>query len=236
MRFLILCLLIPFLNAYGDAAELVRQRKIEALVRHVENCIEQAETGEQVLPNRIINIPGYSGKKVQHFLHYLMKWPQGCYLEIGCYYGSTLISALYGNTDLVDAIAIDNWSEFGGPKKEFRRNCAREIPHAPLRFYESDCFAIDKAKIFKTPVSFYFYDGRHRFIDQKMAFTYFNDIFDDVFVAVVDDWNWLDVREGTLAAFEELGYRIHFSKEFLSKQERKNHWWNGLLIAVIEKP
>lgn len=214
----------------------LHQDKVAALVQHVQESIAKAESGQMVLPQRILDLPGHSGSKVKHFLHYLAKWPHhGCYLEIGCLYGSTLIPALYQNTELADAIAIDNWSEAGGPKEEFHRNCAREIPDSPLRFFEQDCFSIAKESVFTTPVTFYFYDGRHQFLDQKMAFTYFDDVLDDVFVAVVDDWNWHQVREGTQAAFTELGYHILFSHEFLSNTVERENWWNGLFIAVIEK-
>ncbi len=236
MRSVIAILLIGACSAYArDDAIQVRQAKVNALVCHVKDSLEKAETCNFDLPQRILDLPGYSGHKVKHFLYYLTKWPNGCYLEVGCFYGSTLIAALYQNTELADAVAIDNWSEFGGPKQEFQRNCAKEIPNAPLRFYEQDCFAISKQDVFKMPISFYFYDGRHEFLDQKMAFTYFDDVFDDVFVAVVDDWNWSQVQDGTREAFKELGYRVHFAKEIFSDTIEREHWWNGLLIAVIEK-
>lgn len=212
-----------------------RQVKIDTLTTHVKNCIEKAETGVAELPQRILDLPGYSGDKVKHLLYYLAKLPNASYLEIGCFYGSTLIAALYQNTDLSEAIAIDNWSEFGGPKLEFQSNCAQEIPLAPLRFFEADCFAISK-DLFHNPINLYFYDGRHQFLDQKQAFTYYDSVLDDVFVAIVDDWNWGEVRGGTLEAFKELNYQVHFAKEITSDSIEKQNWWNGLLIAVIEKP
>lgn len=236
MRFLIIMFFIFTIGVYAENdIKQVRQAKINALTQHVKDCLEKSESGDFILPHSILEMPGYSGYKVKHFLHYLAKWTNGCYLEIGCFYGSTLISALYQNIELADAVAIDNWSEFGGPKAEFIVNCAKEIPNSPLRFYEQDCFSISKQDVFKIPVTFYFYDGRHQFLDQKMAFTYFNDVFDDVFVAIVDDWNWPQVQNGTWEAFKELGYRAHFVKEIYSQTIEAENWWNGLLIAVIEK-
>jgi hypothetical protein len=88
------------------------------------------------------------------------------------------------------------------------------------------------------PINIYFYDGRHGEADQKAAFTYFDPIFDDVFIAVVDDWNWSTVRAGTWAAMRELGYNILFYRELFTSDPKFHDittWWNGLFVAVIEK-
>jgi hypothetical protein len=101
---------------------------------------------------------------------------------------------------------------------------------------EEDCFQVNKRSSFHKPINVYFYDGGHLEWEQKAAFTFYDSVFDDVFIAVVDDWNWKEVRNGTLAAFEELGYRILFSKEFYTKDNcDTSSWWNGMYIAVIEK-
>lgn len=88
----------------------------------------------------------------------------------------------------------------------------------------------------KEPVNIYFYDGSHTKLSQEMAFTYYNDILDQVFVAIVDDWNRPVVQAGTKKAFEKLNYRILFEIAMpgLKNNDAKN-WWNGLYIAVIKK-
>ena len=94
----------------------------------------------------------------------------------------------------------------------------------------------DIKKIFKNNINVYFYDGDHSFEAQKSAFTYFNDIFADTFIAIVDDYNREHVRQGTMAGFQELNYQVLFDV-FLpaSFDGDKKQWWDGLYVAVIAK-
>ncbi len=177
-----------------------------------------------------------SGQEIRHFLNNVCGYPDTCYMEIGCWKGSTFISALFGNDRFIsDAIAIDNWSQFDGPKQEFFANTQCLISDVPFRFFEQDCFSIDKKSSFKKPVNVYFYDGDHTEQDQELAFTYFDEIFDDVFIAMVDDWNADQIRKGTFSAFKKLGYKVLYQKEFFIKEQGGETWWNGFYIGVIQK-
>ena len=204
-----------------------------AVIAFVQDAVAKADRGESKLNAQALSIHGMSSPKVRHLLNNLCSGPSIHYLEIGSWKGSTLIAALYGNN--AHAVAIDNWSEFGGPRYEFFSNVRRFIPNAPLQIYEIDCFAINK-QVFPSKINVYFYDGGHSQEDQEAAFTYFNDIFDDVFIAVVDDWNWPQVQQGTFSAFKKLNYNILFAKELKSRGNGDtSSWWNGIYIAVIRK-
>ena len=102
---------------------------------------------------------GMSGKKYRHFINNLIgKVNDPRYLEIGCWKGSTSCSAICNN-DVV-AYCIDNWSEFGGPKKLFLDNvqkCKSESKDIKLFFNQIDFRKIDYSKIGKFNV--YFFDG-----------------------------------------------------------------------------
>jgi hypothetical protein len=187
--------------------------------------------------------------------------PNASYLEIGVWKGSTLVSALYRNTS-AQAIAIDSWvdrdqgsffkrwakrvlsslpvpslkARYGDPQGVFIANVDKYLSVGSLQFYESDCFALEKDKIFKNPVNIYFYDGNHEEINHEKAFIFFDSILDKTFIAVVDDWNWPEVRRGTFTAFDQLGYKVKYSKEWLTEKADKATWWNGLYVAVIERP
>ena len=90
---------------------------------------------------------------------------------------------------------------------------------------------------FKKPVNVYFYDGGHTATTQEKAFTYFNPILDDLFIAVVDDWNWDCVVEGTFMAFDKLRYEVLFDIALPANGNGDlENWWNGLYVAVIRKP
>ena len=182
-----------------------------------------------------------SSPKVRHLLNNLCTLPETSYLEIGSWKGSTWVSALYNNKDtLSQAISIDNWSHFGG-EDNFKANCTRFLPGVPYKTYSADCFALDIHEVCPIPVNIYFYDGEHTALAQEMAFTYYDEILDDVFIAIVDDWNWDMVQNGTRAAFEKLDYQILYERILPAKwnEEKQNfdmeNWWNGLYIAVIKR-
>ncbi len=94
---------------------------------------------------------------------------------------------------------------------------------------DEDSFALNIYDLFESPVNIYFYDGHHSQESQKKAFTYYDEILDNVFIALIDDWHWINVRIGTYQAFDELGYEVLF-EEALGEG-----YWNGQYLAVIRK-
>ena len=95
---------------------------------------------------------------------------------------------------------------------------------------------MNKVESFYTPINVFFYDGSHDEKSQELAFTYFNSVFDDLFIAIIDDWNWDYVRKGTNNAFNKLNYEILFEKSFFTPYNGDtSSWWNGLYIAVVKK-
>lgn len=208
------------------------------LISHLQNSILLGEAENSKLIPGVLNIVGMSSPKVRHFLNNLCSLPGTNYLEIGIWRGSTHISALFGNEDYIShSVGFDNWSEFGGPYNEFLLNLTTFLPNFNGKFYSVDCFSINKETVFSSPVNIYFYDGQHTIESQKKAFTFFNDIFDNVFIAVVDDWNFPEARLGTRKAFEELKYVILFESILPARYNSDlAQWWNGLYVAVIRKP
>ena len=88
----------------------------------------------------------------------------------------------------------------------------------------------------------YFYDAGHLEQDQYDAFVKYDDLLDDVFVAIVDDWNCCNspqVAKGTNDAFRDLGYIVHYGEVLgggITLNAPDNPWHNGLYVAVVERP
>lgn len=228
---IILTILVKNCNAFEE----------QFLINHVIESIQKAYKHDSKLNDDILNLDGMSSAKVRHLLNNLCSLPGACYLEIGVYRGSTFTSALYQNTHtLLDAIAIDNWSEhqdgINSNKHIFLTTTKKFLNANSFRFFEHDAFTIDIEKISPNPITIYFYDGNHDFQSQKKAFSHYNTIFDDIFIALVDDWNWTGVPQATKQVFKELEYTILFEKELPANGnlDREN-WWDGLYIAVIKK-
>lgn len=207
------------------------------LIDHVKQSINNAEKGVSKLNSNILSLEGMSSSKIRHFLNNICSMPNTNYLEIGVWKGSTFISSLYCNSSSIkQAVAIDNWSEFSGPKNEFISNCNKFLQYMPYKFFSVDSFNNDVLKGINYPINIYFYDGNHDVFAHELAFTYYDKFFDDTFIAIVDDWNWEQVKRGTKNAFEALKYEVLYESErFSLGNGDKANWWNGFYIAVIRK-
>jgi len=227
----------PYLYNHFSSSTSKRLTKLEnQLINHINTSIKNASHHHSKITDEILNISGMSSPKGRHLLNNICSLPNTHYLEVGSWKGSTLVSALYNNSQSVkSAIAIDNFSEFNGPEVECRNNINHFLSSYPLDFYNIDCFKFDLNN-FAHKINIYFYDGNHSPQSQELAFTYYNDILDDVFIAIVDDWNWLDVRIGTYSAFSKLNYEVIFERYLPSADNGDvDLWWDGLYVALIRK-
>ncbi len=212
--------------------------RLAEMIDHAKLSILNAEQGISALPEDVYHISGMSSRKVRDLLNNLCSMPNTHYLEIGCWQGSTWISALTNNENTIEsAVAIDNWSEFGGPEKEFMANCEKYLKSESYKFFNKDCFKINPKKAICSPINIYFYDGNHSEESQMKALTYYDTVLDDAFILLVDDWNWQEVKDGTYNAIKILNYDVIYQRELPSNGNGDIHnWWNGLYIAVIKKP
>lgn len=164
-----------------------------------------------------------------HLLNNLCNLPGASHLHIGLLKGRSFIAALYGNQDiLLENIGIDWFQEY--PQDKFYSNCATYLDMDKCKIINSSCFDLDKS-LFTSPIDIYFYDADHSLLGHQSAFTYYDDIFSDVFIAVVDDWKCPWVRRPTFKAFEKLHYRILY-ENYIPSSEPYGH---GQYIVVIKK-
>jgi len=146
---------------------------------------------------------------------------------------------MYGNKATV--VCIDNWSEFGGPKGEFLVNFEKFKGENDATFIENDCYKVDVSLLPKFNI--YMYDGNHTDESHYKALLHYYNCLDDVFIFIVDDWNWEDVRNGTLASIQTLNLKVLYEKEIrltldnshTPQPEAKDTWWNGMYVAILQK-
>jgi hypothetical protein len=220
------------------------QPTIDFYIKTVDEALLSAHNYQSNLSEEVLRVPGMSGIKTKHFLNNLIPKIHGRYLEIGVYVGSTFCSSLYKSKTNNYSIAIDNWSEFSGPKKAFMHNFKKYINLDVLKvgFLEKDCFnitsndlKIEKYGKFKT----YLYDGPHKFDDHYKALINYISFLEDDFIFLCDDWNWTEhVEFGTRKAIKDLGIVVH--KEWVMKtykniDDEKLGWWNGYYAMVGSK-
>ena len=127
------------------------------IITKVRDAFSRSLCGEGRLPEEILSMDGMSGRKYRLFINNLVRETEDAhYLEVGVWAGSTLCSAINGN--IVRAIAIDNWSEFGGPKNMFIENLEKfRTPQANVEFIEKDFRRVDFSSLGKFNI--YLFDG-----------------------------------------------------------------------------
>lgn len=204
----------------------------------------ETEEGQEIL-----SMEGMTGLKTRHLYNNILgSFENVKYLEIGTWYGSSSISALYKNTNIVNALFIDNWSQFEGNSDIFLNNMNKFNQELLPKFsiIESDCWQVDLSKINSSDFfNVYLYDGGHTELDHYKALEYYLPVLEGIFVFIVDDWNWSDVRDGTMRAIRELNLDILYRHEiFVSPEdyigmpyvnESKKTWWNGCGIFLLSK-
>jgi hypothetical protein len=217
-----------------------------SLAEYYTSIIVQAmKAAENLVSNvseEVLQLEGMSGYKTRAFYNNLCQMPGTRYLEIGSWKGSTACAAMDGNQ--IKITCIDNWSQFAGPKDAFLATIERFKGANEFSFIEADCFEIDVKKMPFSKYNVYLYDGDHSFESHKKAITHYLDCLDDIFILIIDDWNYQRVREGTFAGIKETNLTIHYDISIRLTQDDshtpaelcKTTWHNGIAVMVCEKP
>lgn len=213
------------------------------LVKKVLSAMQATLNGQSKVPTQILSMKGMSGRRYRSFINTLIEiMPNPAYLEVGSWAGSTLCSAIYGNT--LRALAIDNWSEFGGPSNVFFEEVSKYISNSiKLSVLNADFRDVPWKNIGEFNV--FLFDGPHTFEDQRDGMELGLCAMEDEFVVIVDDWNWQKVRQGTLQALSRLNIdclaRIeiltsaHDGQPDVSLCMENSDWHDGYFIAVCRK-
>ncbi len=205
------------------------------LINAVETSLVLAEQEKSKLTDEILAMEGMSGNKNRHFLNNLLNRDGVRYLEIGTWKGSTLVASHYHNKPEFST-AIDDFSQFNGPKDEFEANCTRFLGGVP-KFINAGCFDIKPAEHGITGINMYFYDGEHSPNSQRMALQDYYPYMADEFVFIVDDWNWGTVQSGTNEGLQNTEAEVLYKKEIFTDNQAGDRagWWNGWGIFVLKK-
>jgi glycosyltransferase involved in cell wall biosynthesis len=224
-------------NPQSQLAGLIRSAFDAAIAGH--------GTFDPMMP-RFEGAPGQkyrmsSGRRYRLFINNLVRsLDDPRYLEIGSFSGSTMCAVIAENN--VRALAIDNWSLFGGPYDLFLKN-TRELrsPDAKLDVLKSDYRAVDYEAIGKFNI--YMFDGPHGDRDHYDAINLALPALDDDFVLIIDDWDWAQVRDGTLRAIQAHGLQIDFAIDIRTTTDGTtpgfggewSDWHNGYFLAALSR-
>jgi hypothetical protein len=215
--------------------------ELEFLINHAEQSYENSENRISKLTNEILHMEGMSGIKTRHLYNNICNLDNANYLEIGTYKGSSFVSAIHKNN--INGIAVDNWSEFDGPKNEFLFNVGHFCQNQTFNFIEKDCFQLEENDIYEhcDSIDIYMYDGCHKYESQRKAITHFAKFLSKYSIIIIDDWrtdnNEGRIQKGTYDGIQESGLIIHKKIEKITLQELTgpSEYWNGFGLFVCEK-
>lgn len=156
------------------------------------------------------------------------------YLEVGCYQGGSLISALADNDKL--AVAVDNFSQFTESNNVgvLASNINAAGIKERVRFYNAsyDYFFQALGSVLDgIKVGVYFYDGAHDTQSQLNGYELALPYLADQCLVFVDDYRYPEVKESVrlfLLAHSE--FHVIFEREPAENFDLM--WWDGLVILA----
>jgi hypothetical protein len=205
-------------------------------VTAIENALDHA--------NRRTNFPspielrfmeGMSGQRFRAFLNHLSKGlGEFNYLEIGVWKGSTAKCILYESS--ADALLVDNWSQFGGPRNTALKSLSQYIDKGRVELLDIDFNQLPNFKNLLSP-KVYYYDGPHDYASHYLGIELIKYFNSECIIVIIDDWNWDNVKNGTLNAIKDLDFEILASWQIKPSPRDKGgklgSWHNGTFIALI---
>jgi hypothetical protein len=215
---------------------------VAELSQAVDDAFAFARVAGRAAGGDLLAIQGMSGWRYRIFINRLVRTlAPTSYLEVGSWMGSTLCSVIAGNR--VWAVAIDDWSQFGGPRQAFFENVARfRGAEARVGVIEADFRKVDFGGL--GPFQIYLFDGPHGEQDQLDGIAMALPALAREFILIVDDWNYPPVPAGTMRAVAACGLTIEHSVEIKTSQDgshpavhsEHSEWHNGYFFGVVSKP
>ena len=189
------------------------------------------------LANQLCDVPKMStfaiGCLINKAVHDL---PKGqCYVNVGVWHGFSFLAGMLGNPDK-KCIGIDDFSEFGGPRLEFRKR------YLEARGPNHHFFEMNYQWYFKTmhkpedKIGFYFYDGAHDYQNQLEGLKIAEPFLADDALVMVDDTNWPDPYKATYDFMEQSMSKWEVILDEKTSGNMHPTWWNGIMVIQKKGP
>lgn len=154
------------------------------------------------------------------------------FVNVGVWNGFTLLSGMANNPEKV-CVGIDDFSQFGGPRKAFlaRFNKYKSPAHS---FYDMD-YREYFLNHHRGMIGAYLYDGEHGYQNQFEGLTVAEPFFSDGCLVFVDDTNWSDPRSATLDFIAQSQNHYDVLLDIVTCHNRHPTFWNGLMVLECRK-
>lgn len=219
---------------------MTTEQKIES----IKEAIRKADQFQSKLSAEALQVPFLGSLKIRALLNNLGELATHI-CDIGCHKSGSMTSMLYGNNNIKSATAIDSWaSDETNEDKAYPQFIANTQKFKPvtteLNVIVGDCWEVS-LDLIPNKIDLYSYDAGHSYSDQKNALIYYKDTMTDEFIYVCDDWDYGDVKKGTIDGITEGGYDILFQQELINppgtyeNDHLNDHWWRSYYVALLKK-
>ena len=177
----------------------------------------------------IRNVPRMSTFAIGAIINFGVKRLQKgqSFVNVGVWNGFTFLAGILNNPEK-HCIGVDNFSELGGPRKQFldRFNKMKSKNHI---FYDMDYekyFSDQHTK----KIGFYIYDGEHSYNNQFKGLKVAEPFLADEALVLIDDTNLDAPRQATLDFVEQSEYKYQIIFDQRTYCNMHPTFWNGLLL------
>jgi hypothetical protein len=207
-------------------------------IQLIEQAIENADKLKSNLIASNFDVPALVSLRGRHLYNNLGALSTRV-LEIGSHLGGSLTSTM-GQNNLISVTAIDNfasdWVEDRQCMPLFLENVKKHLPsNTKFNFIHSDAFEASLEEI-PNGIDMYIYDGSHDMESQRKAVAHYLDKMADEFIFIVDDADWVEVKEGTKLGVKTANVDVLYFKHLQSNGSHDNDsWWNGYFVYLLKK-
>ena len=201
-----------------------------AVVEHVKNAFSAAEADNSKLDDSVLNINGVTGRKTRMFYNNLGNTSEPIVLiDVGTKNGSSTASFLKNN-DNIKACVIDDWTHGGSSEELINTVNSSKLTNIVSKPETVDISLLPKANVVVYD-NFYF-DGELMRGIQKLS-----NVFADVCVLIVDDWNAIGVVQQTYSMLSSIDYTVVYENCVKTNydSEAAATYWNGIGVFVLVK-
>lgn len=209
----------------------------------IKAAIEKADNLQSKMDETAWSVPALSSLRIRHLMNNLGAISTR-YLECGVHKGGLFCSTIRNNPNIVLAYSIDSFASDG----ETGENVAEQFSANSLkckspetRLVGAICDSFEGRPTESKGIDLYLYDADHSYEAEKQAITHFLPAMADVFIMCKDDWQYGDVKRGTMDGLAESGLEILFQQELLNTEpytedeHRNEEWWRGYAIFLLKK-
>lgn len=210
----------------------------------IKNAVEKAINHQSKMDETAWSVPALSSLKIRHLMNNLGAISTK-YMEHGTHKGGVFCSVLRNNPN----IEIAYWGDSFASDKitgedvqgQFMKNAMKCIDGSETVLLGEVSDTFDLPHDFACDVDLYCFDADHSYESQRKAMTHFLPSMANEFIVTVDDWQYGDVKAGTLDGIKDSGCEILFEQELLNPepytedQHLNDLYWRGFYIALLKK-